>query len=131
MYLAVHGDGLATIEEIARAYGVSKAHITKVVHDLGGAGFVETVRGRGGGLQLGCAPEEIRLGEVVRFTEDRLDLVECFDPATSHCRIESVCRLKSVLAEALEAFLRVLDRYTLADLVARRRGALGELLAIS
>lgn len=131
MYLAVRSDRLATIEEIARAYGISKAHLTKVVHELGGVGFIETVRGRGGGIQLGRAPEEIRVGAVVRFTEESMDLVECFDPDTSDCRIESVCRLRSVLGDALEAFLRVLDRYTLADLVARRRRSLDELLRIA
>lgn len=131
MYLAVRRNRLATIGEIARAYGVSKAHLTKVVHELGGAGFVETVRGRGGGIRLRRAPEEIGVGEVVRFTEERMDLVECFDPDTSECRIESACRLRVALSQALEAFLNTLDRYTLADLVARRRRFLDELLTIA
>ncbi|HEX7787452.1 MAG TPA: Rrf2 family transcriptional regulator, partial [Methylomirabilota bacterium] len=121
IYLAVRPDQLATIEEIAQAYGISKAHLMKVVHQMGRAGFLETVRGRGGGFRLGRAPEDIRVGDVIRYTEDKMDLVECFDPETSHCRIEPVCGLRGVLEEALDAFLNALDRYTLADLVARRR----------
>jgi Rrf2 family nitric oxide-sensitive transcriptional repressor len=128
MYLAVRSERLATIDEIAEAYGISRAHLMKVVHQLGRAGFLETTRGRGGGVQLARAPEEIGVGEVVRFTEGRMDLVECFDPATSHCRIEPACGLRGVLEEALEAFLGALDRHTLADLISRRRMPLDRLL---
>ena len=131
IYLAVRPDQLATIEEIAQAYGISKAHLMKVVHQMGRAGFLETVRGRGGGFRLGRAPEDIRVGDVIRYTEDKMDLVECFDPETSHCRIEPVCGLRGVLEEALDAFLKTLDRYTLADLVARRRKPLDRLLSVS
>ena len=129
MYLAVRPDSLATIEEISEAYGISRAHLMKVVHELGRAGLLETVRGRGGGIQLARAPEAISIGAVVRQTEDKLALVECFEPATSQCRIESACGLRGVLEEALDAFLGTLDRYTLADLVARRRKPLARLLA--
>jgi Rrf2 family nitric oxide-sensitive transcriptional repressor len=128
MYLAVRSERLATIDEIAEAYGISRAHLMKVVHQLGRAGFLETTRGRGGGVQLARAPEEIGVGEVVRFTEGRMDLVECFDPTTSHCRIEPACGLRGVLEEALEAFLGALDRHTLADLISRRRMPLDRLL---
>jgi len=131
MYLAVRADAVATIEEISRAYGISKAHLMKVVHELGRAGLVETTRGRGGGLRLARRPDEIVVGDVVRRTEDKLDLVECFDPDTSQCRIEPACRLRGVLGEALDAFLTTLDRYTLADLVARRRKPLSDLLAVA
>lgn len=130
IYLAVRPDQLTTIEEIAQAYGISKAHLMKVVHQMGRAGFLETVRGRGGGFRLGRAPEDIRVGDVIRYTEDKMDLVECFDPETSHCRIEPVCGLRGVLEEALDAFLKTLDRYTLADLVARRRKPLNRLLGV-
>jgi Rrf2 family nitric oxide-sensitive transcriptional repressor len=128
MYLAVHKEELVTIEEIARAYGISKAHLMKIVHQLGLAGYVETVRGRGGGLRLAQPPERIRIGEVVRHTE-AMPLVECFDPKTSHCRIEPVCDLRGALKNALEAFLRTLDGYTLADLVVRPRKSLARLFA--
>lgn len=131
IYLAVRPDRLATIEEISDAYEISRAHLMKVVHQLGRGGFVETLRGRGGGLQLARPPEEIGIGDVVRFTEDRLKLVECFDTATSRCRIERACGLRGVLSEALDAFMTTLDRYTLADLVSRRRSALERALALS
>jgi len=128
MYLAVRPEELATIDQISVAYGIARAHLTKVVHQLGRAGFLETVRGRGGGLRLARAPEAIHVGEIVRATEGSLDLVECFDPATSHCRIEPLCGLRVVLEQALDAFLTTLDRHTLADLVARRRRPLAILL---
>lgn len=130
IFLAVHAADLATIDEIAEAYGISRSHLTKVVHQLGVAGYVETVRGRGGGLRLAREPERIRVGEVVRQTEGNMVLVECFDPDASRCRIEPACGLRGVVQEALEAFLRTLDGYTLADLVGRRRRKhLGRLLA--
>ena len=131
IYLAVAPERLVTIEEIARSYGISKAHLMKVVHQLGLRGYVETVRGRGGGLRLARRPEAIRVGDVVRSTEENMDLVECFDPTSSHCAIEPACRLRSVLREALAAFMAALDRYTLADLVAKRRTPLGRLLRAS
>jgi Rrf2 family nitric oxide-sensitive transcriptional repressor len=104
--------------------------LTKIVHQLGVAGFVETVRGRGGGLRLAQPPERIRIGEVVRYTE-AMPLAECFDSKTSDCRIEPTCALRAALKDALEAFLRTLDAYTLADLVARQREPLAQLLAAS
>lgn len=130
IYLAVQPDLLATIEEISDAYGISRAHLTKVVHELGQAGFLETTRGRGGGIRLARPPEDIAIGDVVRHAEGPMALVECFDPATSHCRIEPACGLRSILDEALSAFMETLDRYTLADLVARRRKPLMQLLAL-
>jgi Rrf2 family nitric oxide-sensitive transcriptional repressor len=131
IYLARRPEQFATIEEISQAYGISKAHLMKVVHQLGRAGFLETLRGRGGGLRLARPPEEITVGDVIHHTEGRMDLVECFDPGTSHCRIQPVCGLRGVLEEALDAFLKTLDRYTLADLVARRRKPLDRLLGVS
>jgi Rrf2 family nitric oxide-sensitive transcriptional repressor len=131
MYLALDPDRRSTIEDIAESYGISKAHLMKVVHQLGLRGYVETVRGRGGGLRLARRPEEIRLGDVVRSTEENMALVECFEPASSQCAIEPACRLRSVLQDALAAFIAVLDRHTLADLVARRRGPLIRLLEVS
>jgi Rrf2 family nitric oxide-sensitive transcriptional repressor len=100
----------------------------KVVHRLGQGGFVETTRGRGGGLRLAREAERITVGEVVRHSEERMDLVECFDPETNACRIAPACALQGVLGEALDAFLGILDAATLADLVARRRSRLRALL---
>lgn len=130
IYLALDPDRLVTIEDIARSYAISKAHLMKVVHQLGLAGYVETVRGRGGGLRLARPAEAIGVGEVVRAMEENLAIAECFQQQ-GHCAIEPACGLRPVLHEALAAFLAVLDRYTVADLVARRRKPLTALLEAS
>lgn len=118
MMAAAHPDRLVTIEETANAYGISRAHLMKVANLLTRQGFLEAVRGRTGGLRLARPPEEIRLGALVRVTETDFAIVECF-AVGNKCRITAPCRLKGVLGEALEAFLAVLDRYTLADLALR------------
>lgn len=117
MYLAVHDDRLATIAEMASVYNISKNHLMKIVHQLGQEGFIETVRGRGGGLRLGQSPDQVALGQVVRKMEPHFNLVECFDPAANRCPITPECHLSAVLETARDAFLAVLDRYTLADLI--------------
>lgn len=116
MHAALKPDALITIQDVAEAYGISKNHLTKVAFDLGRAGLVETVRGRGGGLRLAKKPEEIGLGDVLRVTERNSVLVECFNPKTNSCAITAPCRLKGVLNRALKAWFAVLDEYTLADL---------------
>jgi Rrf2 family transcriptional regulator, nitric oxide-sensitive transcriptional repressor len=93
----------------------------KVVHQLGRLGYLETVRGKGGGMRLARPPAEINVGEVLRATEDSLELVECFGEEPSGCRIERACVLKGALHRALDAFFGVLDEYTLADLIAPAR----------
>ena len=118
IYLGVHDGEIATVGQIADAYGISANHLMKVVHYLAQGGYIETARGKGGGMRLGLAPEKINLGELVRGTEDNRKLVECFDRDNSECRIETACVLRGVLTQALEAFFRSLDAYTLADLLA-------------
>jgi Rrf2 family nitric oxide-sensitive transcriptional repressor len=118
MYLALRPGRRCTIEEIAGAYGISRNHLMKVALTLTREGFVDSLRGRSGGLTLALAPEKINLGAVVRKTEDSFDLVECFDAASNTCLIAPACLLKKPLAEAARAFLAVLDGYTLADLTA-------------
>jgi Rrf2 family nitric oxide-sensitive transcriptional repressor len=95
-------------------------HLMKIVHQLSQKQFVETVRGRGGGLRLGQAPERLALGEVVRRMEPHFKIVECFDPITNRCPILPACGLSHVLVEARNTFLAVLDRYTLAQLLKTR-----------
>jgi Rrf2 family transcriptional regulator, nitric oxide-sensitive transcriptional repressor len=129
MYLAVKDDGLATIAEIADSYGISKNHLMKVAHELGVAGYVETVRGRGGGLRLARPREAIKLGDVIRNTEPDMALVPCFAPLDCDCVIEPCCVLKKALRRAADAFLDVLDGYSLADL-ARPKTALRTLLEL-
>jgi len=128
MFVALKGDGLATIAEIAKAYGISKNHLMKVAHQLGLAGYVETVRGRGGGLRLARPPQEIVIGEVVRRTEPDMALVPCFSPDDASCAIYPSCALRGVLSQARDAFLSALDQHTLADLV-RPRAPLQKLLS--
>lgn len=120
MRLALTPGQLTTIAEIAATYGISEHHLMKVVHHLGLAGYVETTRGRGGGMKLAKNAADIKVGEVVRRMEPDLELVACFR-ADERCAISPACTLAAVLGDALEAFLAVLDRYTLADLVSRPR----------
>jgi Rrf2 family transcriptional regulator, nitric oxide-sensitive transcriptional repressor len=125
MYVAVKPQGLSTIREIASAYGISQNHLMKVVFELGREGILETVRGRSGGVRLARPAEHIRIGDVVRFTEAGSAIVECFG-ATGGCIIAAPCRLKHVLKNAQDAFLSILDGYTLADLVGGN-GALADI----
>ncbi len=116
MYLGVQPDRLATIAEIAAAHEISENHLMKVVHQLGCGGYIETVRGKGGGMRLARAPRDIVLGDVIRQAEGDFALVECFTENSS-CRIQPACRLHGILDEALSAMFLVLDDYTLADLL--------------
>lgn len=118
MLLALEPDKLHTIEEVARRYDISRNHLMKVAQTLTQEGFIESLRGRGGGLRLAKQPARINVGAVIRTTEDSLALVECFDHTRNTCVVSSVCGLRGPLEEALAAFLTVLDRYSLADLIA-------------
>ena len=120
MYAAAQKDLLVTIEETAEVYGISRAHLMKIANMLTRAGYLKAVRGRAGGLALGKRPEKIRLGDVVRLTEPDFALVECF-ASEDLCIITPRCKLRGVFKEALDAFLAVLDRHTLADLMLRPR----------
>ncbi|MCC6736212.1 MAG: Rrf2 family transcriptional regulator [Bauldia sp.] len=117
MFLALKPDGLATIRDAAECYGVSRNHLMKVATQLGESGFIETVRGRGGGLRLGRPAAEIGIGDVIRTTEEDFRMVACFDPGRSTCALAPACRLRGALADALWAYLSALDKYTLADLM--------------
>jgi len=119
MYLALNGDELATRNDIAAAYGISDNHLMKVVNWLARQGYIDTVRGKGGGMQLAREPEAICVGEIVRASESDKPIVECFEAGNRDCRLTPSCRLRGILAEAVEAMYQTLDRYTLADLVAK------------
>lgn len=121
MLLGITNDRLVTIDEAGERYGISTNHLMKVVHRLGTRGYIETVRGKGGGMRLARPPESIRLGDVVRDFEEDMALVECFNEASNTCPIEPDCRLQGVLRSSLRAFLGTLDEHTLADLVKPRR----------
>ncbi|MDP2132008.1 MAG: Rrf2 family transcriptional regulator [Sulfuritalea sp.] len=122
MFLALNRERLATIPEIAAAYGISENHLMKVVHQLARSGVIESVRGKGGGVRLAHAPEDIRLGAVVRVSEGEAPIVECMSDGESTCRIAPACRLAAVLSRAFDALYATLDDYTLADLVQSPRG---------
>jgi len=127
--LAINPGEWLTVTRVAQAYGISRHHLVKVVAGLAERGYVETQRGKGGGMRLARPPAEIRLGAVVREMEHELGVVECLEADGGHCVITPACGLKGVLAGATREFLGVLDRYTLDDLKAQRP-AVGRLLGI-
>ncbi|WP_416897114.1 MAG: RrF2 family transcriptional regulator [Minwuia sp.] len=110
---------LVTIGEIATSFGISKNHLTKVAQQLSVGGYVEAVRGNGGGLRLAMSPAEINVGDVVRMTEKDFSLVGCFEEG-GRCQIDSACMLRPALATALSAFFAALDKFTLQDLLVTR-----------
>lgn len=125
MHLGLRPGRRVQTEEIAAAWRISANHLDKVVQRLAAGGFIETRRGRGGGMVLARAPEEIRLGDVVRRMEEDLALVACFTPGGDpcgdvtgeRCALAGACRLQGALGRALAAFLGVLDGMTLAELL--------------
>jgi Rrf2 family nitric oxide-sensitive transcriptional repressor len=125
IYLAANPEHRATIAEICSAFDINENHLTKVVHHLAKRGWVETVRGKGGGLMLAKPAHEVCVGKVVRDSEGQAVPAECFATEQSNCAIVKVCRLKGVLAEAVDAFYAVLDRYTLADIAHNRKALSG------
>ena len=120
IYLAVQPSQRATISQIATAFDVSENHLVKVVHFLGKRGWLNNVRGKGGGMELAKPPGAISVGQVARETEGTGQLAECFTEHGGDCVIAPQCRLREVLEQAVDAFYRSLDGYTLADLVTNR-----------
>lgn len=116
MYAAAHSDRLITIDEACRSYRISRGHLMKVANLLTREGFLTAVRGRSGGLKLGMQPKDIRIGAIVRATEPDFAMVECFATG-NQCIVTQACRLPHMLNEALNSFIRTLDRYTLEDLM--------------
>jgi len=118
MYLGLReGERLSTIDDVAAAYGISKAHLMKITNELGRKGLIETIRGRQGGMRLAREASAIRVGEIVRACEPDFALVPCMEPEGGTCVVLPACVLKRALATAAAAFLEVLDGYTLQDLV--------------
>ncbi len=120
MQTALRSPERVTVDEVAETFGISRHHLVKIVYDLGRSGYLRTQRGVGGGFTLARAPEQIRLGDVVRLGEKTDTVMDCRDQPNRRCQLFPACRLKGVLDEAAEAFFAVLDGYTLADLVKRR-----------
>jgi Rrf2 family nitric oxide-sensitive transcriptional repressor len=133
LYLSVRPSGLSTIQEISDAYGISKNHLMKIVQQLGELGWVETVRGRNGGLRIASRSRDLTIGDVVRKTENDFAIVGCFaeqgDATRQRCVIQPSCRLRGVLAAARDAFLAELDKHTVGEL-AHPANELARLLGI-
>lgn len=127
--LAVAPDRRLTVNGISAAYGISRNHLVKVVAKLADLGYVETTRGKGGGVRLARAPEDIRVGHVVREMEAGLGVVECLGKNGGGCVISPVCQLKGLFEEATQAFLAALDEHRLSEL-ARPQAPVARLLNI-
>jgi Rrf2 family protein len=120
VHVGLREGDLVTISEIADCYGISKNHLTKVVHQLGRSGYLETVRGKYGGVRLLVQPEDVRLGDFIRRTEDDFALARCMRECDEDegCMMQGDCVAKRAFGQALVAFFGALDRFTLADMIA-------------
>ena len=127
-FAAMHAPDLVRVDDVVRVHGLARPHIVKIVHALGQAGYLETVRGRGGGFRLARPADQINVGAVVRLMEGPLDIVECFNPEQNTCPLIGICRLSRALQTATQAFLAVLDDLSIAD-IAANRGALLDRIA--
>lgn len=117
---ALKGPALVRVDDVAEIHGLSRPHVVKIVYELGKAGYLETVRGRGGGFRLGRAPEDIIVGDVVRLTEGPMEVVECFNPVKNTCPLIGICKLSRKIQEATSAFLAVLDGISIADIASNK-----------
>jgi Rrf2 family transcriptional regulator, nitric oxide-sensitive transcriptional repressor len=117
IFLAARNNDISTTNEVSEAYGISRNHLVRVVQTLARNGFLKVMPGRSGGMQLAVSPDKINIGKVFRAAEPSLKLVECFDPESNTCPIASVCGLQNIFGEAAVAFIQVLDRYTLQDVL--------------
>jgi Rrf2 family nitric oxide-sensitive transcriptional repressor len=125
--VALNDGKLTRINDIAQTFGISKAHLMKVVNDLSRKGYLDTMRGRNGGVRLMREPRHINIGQVVRDTEGQLNVIGCLERG-GYCCIERVCVFRGALRDASNAFLAVLDTYTLADLIKPQKALLSLLL---
>jgi Rrf2 family nitric oxide-sensitive transcriptional repressor len=117
LYLATHQERLVTISEISEHHGISHNHLVKVVHNLGKHDFIQTVRGKSGGVRLALKPEEIILADVVRLTEPHMNIQECFSRETNTCSLIDSCKLAGLLYQARHSFMKILEDNTLADIL--------------
>ena len=119
MYLADKPERIASVREVSEYFDISRNHLVKVVHRLSQLGYIESSKGKGGGIRLSHAPKDIRVGDVVKQLEPNMELVECFNRDTNTCRISTTCTLKKPLVEARKRFVAHLNEYTLADTVVK------------
>lgn len=117
MYVAARSEDLTSVKEVAEHYGISRNHLVKVVHRLSQLGYIETTKGKGGGIKIAKDAEKLRLGDLIKQLEPNMNMVECFDAKTNTCRITGSCQLKHYLFEAMQNFINTMNKYTLADTV--------------
>lgn len=118
LYLATLPEGeLSSVAKVSALYGVSRNHMVKVINQLVKLGYLGSQRGKNGGIWLAVKPAEVNIGAVIRELEGNLDGIDCGSPA---CHIVSVCLLKNALKEAMNAFLSVMDGYSLEALLANK-----------
>ena len=129
IYLAVTDGELASAREIATRYQISVHHVAKAAQWLVREGYIDATRGKGGGLKLAMAPQDIKIGEVIRRAETGTGMVECMRKKGKYCAIEGSCGLASILEKARDAFYDVLDSYTLSDATIDR-GGIANLLSL-
>lgn len=122
MFCAVNSDRVVRKADIAESCNSSENHLGVVINMLGQTGFIETARGRNGGIRLKVAPEALSVGQVFRVFEANVPFAECFAGTDNHCPLTATCRLRGHLSVALEAFYATLDKVTLADLVKDNSG---------
>jgi len=125
--IALRAPAIVTVDDVARAHRISKAHLVKVAAELARRGYVESIRGRRGGMRLARPADSITVGEVLRWTEAPLELVECFNPETNTCPLLGACHLSRGLQRALRAFLSVVDDLTIADIAYNKEALLARL----
>ncbi len=128
-FVALRAPAIVTVDDVARAHRISKAHLVKVAAELSRRGYIDATRGRRGGMRLARPAEQITVGEIIRWTEAPLDLVECFNAETNTCPLLGICHLSRGLQRALRAFLSVLDDLTIADIAFNRAALLDRLTA--
>tara|TARA_R110002049_G_C9099481_1_gene556903 strand:+ start:1068 stop:1535 length:468 start_codon:yes stop_codon:yes gene_type:complete len=124
---AIKSPALVRVDDVVKIHNLSKPHVMKIVHQLGRAGYLDTVRGRGGGFRLARSADQIIVGDVVRLTEGPLDVVECFNPVKNTCPLIGICVLSRKVQEATAAFMAVLDDLTIADISANKNQLLSRI----
>lgn len=127
---ALHAPKLVRVDDVVKVHKLARPHIVKIIHELGRAGYVETVRGRNGGFRLAKPASEIVVGEVLRITEGPFDVTECFNEETNTCPLIGICKLSNGIKRATAAFLAVLDDMTIADISANRNELLDRIVPL-
>lgn len=117
IYLARNREENLIIEDLAKELNISKDHLKKVINKLAKTEYIISTKGRNGGLKLGLEPKEINLGEVMKLTEENLNLVQCMNSPELCPLMASGCKLKGILSDSLVKFIDEMKKYTLEDIL--------------